>query len=151
MFVQQIKQWFNNRCHGSDSAKATRGDLKLDIGEKRKLVPVQAYCSYAWDSSLRAIVLTRWEQQKKSATFHDDEDPPEDVDDAEEYIPLAFKLKIAKEVYDGLSSDEKKDIDRRHEEDRKKMYRRVFDIDDNEEQIDKLRTHQRYPKFYLRL
>ena len=75
-FLQRIKQWFNNRCRGSDSGKGGRGELKLDIGEKRKLAAVQAYCTYAWDS-LRPIVLTRWDQQKKSDTFDDDEDPPE--------------------------------------------------------------------------
>ena len=30
--VQQIKQWFSNRCRsGTDSAKGSRGDLKLDV------------------------------------------------------------------------------------------------------------------------
>ena len=121
--------------------------MKLDIGEKRKLAAVQAYCTYAWDS-LRPIVLTRWDQQKKSDTFNDDEDPPEDADTAEECIPLSFKLKIAKEVYESLPMDEKK-IDKQREQDREKMYRRVCDIDDDNNWISKLQIHKRCPNIYL--
>ena len=99
-FVQQIKNWFSNRCRGVDNSKVGRGDLKLDLNTRRKLAPTQAYCSYAWDSGLREIVLACWEQQKASATFDDNEDPPEDADglSTEACIPLAFKLKIVKEA-----------------------------------------------------
>lgn len=130
-----------------DSVRGSRGDLKLDTNGKRKLAPVQAYCSYAWPT-LRPIVLTRWEQQKRTDTFDDDDDPPV----GEEYspeacIPLAFKLKIAKELYDGLTAEEKKEIDRRREEDKKKMYRKIPEIDDDEERNAKLRIHQKYSAF----
>ena len=144
---QQIKQWFNNRCRsGTDSAKGSRGDLKLDVNGKRKLVAVQAYCSYAWESSLRSEVLTRWKQEK-STTLDDDDDPPEEDEGSSEEssIPLAFKLKIAKELYEKLSPGEKSEIDRRREEDRDKRYRKIPDIADDEERYQKLRTHKRCP------
>ena len=146
--VQQIKTWFNNRGHGGDS-KTGRGDLKLDVSEKRKLAPVQAYCSYAWET-LRPIVLTRWEQEKKSDTFSDADDPPEigDSPTAEAYIPLAFKIKIARELYEQLSPKEKRDIETRRDEDRKKLYRRIPQIDDDKERIAKLRVHQKYLNFH---
>ena len=156
--VQQLKQWFNNRCRsGTDSAKGSRGDLKLDVNGKRKLAPVQAYCSYAWESTLRPLVLSRWEAQKKStATASDDEDdededdddPPEDECTSEESsIPLAFKLKVAKEQYQKLTKEQKDEVDRRREEDRNKMYRKVTDIADDEERYQKLRIHERCLKF----
>lgn len=127
--------------------KGPRGDLKLDVNEKRKLAPLQAYCSYAWHSTLRPIVLTRWEQQKGTLTFNDDEDPPEDAEGSPEEacIPLSFKLKIARELYDQLTKEQKKMINDQREEDKKKMGRRVTDIDDDEERHLKLRVHQRYP------
>lgn len=130
-----------------DSVKG-RGDLKLDVSEKRKLAPLQAYCSYAWDT-LRPIVLTRWEQQKKSITFNDDEDPSDndDVPPEEACIPLTFKLKIAKELYDQLTPDEKKDIDTRREEDKKKLHCRVAEIKNDRERHRKLRIHKRCPSF----
>lgn len=143
---QQIKTWFNNRCRGADSMKQGRGDLKLDIGTKRKLAPVQAFCTYAW-ASLQPIVLARWEAQKKSATFDDEDDPPEDVDATSStgaHIPLSFKLKIAKEVFDELPIERKKEIDRRRTEDQKKLYRTIPEIPDDQERVAKLQIHQRF-------
>ena len=142
---QQIKSWFNNRCHGTDSAKSGRSKMKLDVTDKRKLAPVQAYCTYAWESGLRTIIATRWEQQKASTMVPDDEDPgPEDDDGSPTAIPLAFKLKIAKEVYSQLSVDEKKAIDHRREEDQRRLYLPVYRLANAEDRIAKLKTHKRY-------
>lgn len=143
--VQQIRNWFNNRCRGIDSAKMGRGDLKLDTNEKRKLAPLQAYCSYAW-TTLQPIVLTRWQQSKASATFDDVEDPSEDAEgtSAEACIPLSFKLKIAKEIFDELSAAEKAEIDTRREEDRKKLYLSIPELTDERDRTAKLEIHQRY-------
>ena len=125
--------------------KAGRGELKLDVNEKRRLAPVQAYCAYAWESTLRNIVLARWEQQKSSAVFDDDEDPPEESDDTSggSHIPLAFKLKIAREMYDQLPLEEKTAIDNRREEERNKLYRTVAQIGDEGEREAKLQVHLR--------
>ena len=118
--------------------------MKLDASPKRKLAPLQAYCSYAWDT-LRPIVLTRWEQQKATVTFDDDDDPPVGEDcSPEACIPLKFKLQIAKELYDGLTGEEKKAIDVRREADRAKLYRRIPDIDVEGERHEKLRIHAKY-------
>ena len=123
-----------------------RAELKLDINEKRRLAPVQAYCAYAWESTLRNIVLARWEQQKSSATFDDDEDPPEDADGppGASHIPLPFKLKIAREMYDQLPADEKQAINARREEDRQKLYRTVPEIEEEKDRIAKLELHKKY-------
>jgi len=141
---QKIKTWFNNRGRSAESAKQ-RGDLKLDAGPKRKLAAVQAYCTYSW-SILQPIVLTRWEGQKKSATFDDDDDPlPDEVESpsAGAQIPLSFKLKIAREVYEGLTAAEKTEIDRRRTEDHAKLYRPIPQIKDDQARIEKLRIHKR--------
>ena len=132
--VQQLKQWFNNQCRsGTDSAKGSRGDLKLDVNGKRKLAPVQAYCSYAWESTLCPLVLSRWEAQKRSTATTSDKCTSE-----ESSIPLAFKLKVAKEEYQKLTKEQKDEVDRRREEDRNKMYRKIADIADDEERYQKL-------------
>ena len=127
--------------------------MKLDATEKRKLAPVQAYCTYAWELTLRSITVTRWEQQKASTMVPDDEDPNPEDDDGEaadgssNAIPLAFKLKIAKEVYSELPDDEKKAINLRREEEQRKLYLPVYRLADAEDRIEKLNTHKRY--FFL--
>ena len=68
-------------------------------------------------------------------------------DSPEAFIPLSFKLKIARELYEGLTGEEKKEIDRRREEDKVKMSRKVYEIDDAGERVEKLLIHQRYSIF----
>lgn len=125
-----------------------RGDLKLDIPDKRMLAAVQAYCSYAWDSIVRPLVLTRWEQQKGTETFADAEDPLDEDEaspsDTDSGIPLTFKIKVATELYDLLPAEEKRNIDRRRAEDKKKLYRSIPQIPDDVERRAKLRIHKRY-------
>ena len=58
-------------------------------------------------------------------------------------IPLAFKLKVVKEEYEALTNEEKKEIDRRREADKKKRAVRIPKIDDDDGRIEKLLFHQR--------
>ena len=106
--------------------------MKLNQNEKRKLAPAQAYCTYAWESSLRDIVLARWEERRPSS---DEDDPTTSL------IPIDFKLKIAKEVYESLGSEEKKAVDARREKDRKELYKLIPDIEDVEDRDKKLMLH----------
>ena len=58
-------------------------------------------------------------------------------------IPINFKLKIAREVYNSLSTKEKKLVDDHHQEDRSKLYRSIADISDVEERVKKLALHKK--------
>ena len=116
------------------TSKAAKSDLKLNQNEKRKLAPAQAYCTYAWESGLRDIVLARWEERRSTS---DEDDPTTSL------IPIDFKLKIAKEVYESLDPEEKKAVDARRERDRKQLYMLVQDIQDVEERDKKLAMHQK--------
>ena len=129
--------------------KGGRGDLKLDHGERRMLAPVQAYCSYYW-STIQPIVATRWQAEKASETFDDDDDPPDDDADTQQtggWIPLSFKLKIARELYEELPKEVKRDIDLRREGDKEKWHRKIPDIEDDKERAEKLQYHQRCRRF----
>jgi len=119
--------------------------LKLDLPEGRKLAPLQAYCSYEWDA-IQPEVIARWELQKKSATFDDEDDPPATIGPTspEAFIPLSFKLKVVKEFFDKLTPEERKALDRRREEDRHKVHRKIPEITVEKERIEKLQAHARY-------
>lgn len=58
-------------------------------------------------------------------------------------IPIDFKIKIAKEIYEALPPDEKQQVADRIEEDRKKSYRPIRAIDNAAEKIEKLLAHER--------
>ena len=76
--------------------------------------------------------------------FDDDEDPPEgkDMSSVESCIPLAFKIKIVRELYEGLTNGKKDKIDRRWEEDQK-MYLKVTELEE-EDRIMRLQVHKKY-------
>lgn len=57
-------------------------------------------------------------------------------------IPIDFKMKIAKEVYDALPPNEKKLVAQRIEENHKKMYKQVRFIEDVAERDRKLAIHE---------
>ena len=136
--------WFHN--HGRPSSRPTKSDLRLSQNEKRKLAPVQAYCAYAWDEGLRDTVITRWEEQKLIHVSADDDDPVADsieTPSSGSHIPIDFKLKVAREIYNSLSPEEKKRINDRREEDRKKMYRTISEITSVEERDKKLLEHKK--------
>ena len=110
------------------------------------LAPAQAYCTYAWEEGLREIVIARWEQQKLSYMSADEDDPAADQNDAPgsgSHIPIDFKLKVAREVYNSLSPEQRKLVDERREEDRDKVYRAVQEIKDIGEKNEKLTLHQK--------
>ena len=135
--------WFHDRARAG--SKSTRADLRLGQGDKRKLAPVQAYCTYAWDSGLRETVIARWEEQKLSYMSPDEDDPTTDSTDtpgSAPHIPINFKLKVAREVYNSLTTEQKKELDDRREEERNKVYRTIQDITDVEERDEKLSLHQ---------
>jgi hypothetical protein len=76
----------------------------------------------------------------------DDDDPPADSIETPRsgsHIPISFKLKIAKEVYNSLTSEEKKLVNARREVDSKKLYMTIPEIEDAGERNAKLLLHHK--------
>ena len=142
---QKIRTWFHNHARPASKASNSKSELKLTQNERRKLAPVQAYCAYAWDSGLRETVIAQWELEKQSYLCADEDDPTADsieTSSSESHIPIDFKLKVARLVYNELGSEEKKKVNDRREDERKKLYRLIPDIPDVEERSAKLRSHK---------
>ena len=133
--------WYHNQA--CPNSRAAKSDLRLSQNEKRKLAPAQAYCAYAWDSGLREIVIARWAEQKQSHMSSDEDNPVPGSVEPGASIPINFKLKIAREVYNLLSTKEKKLVDDRRQEDWSKLYRSIVDISDVEERVKKLTLHKK--------
>lgn len=120
--------------------------MRLNQAEKRKLAPLQAYCSYAWDKGLREIVIEEWEKAKSSHMSTDDDDPAADsieTPSSGSHIPISFKLQVAKSQYAKLTPAQKKEIDARREGDQKKMYRSIPEISNAQERTEKLLFHKK--------
>lgn len=75
----------------------------------------------------------------------DEDDPPAGLIKAADlgsHIPIAFKLKVAREEYDALSDEAKEQVDSRRERDQMRLYKTIPEITDVEERNDKLASHQ---------
>ena len=74
----------------------------------------------------------------------DEDDPAADSLEspgAGSHIPINFRLKIAREAYNSLSAEEKRQVDDRREAERLKLYRKIPEIEDIEERDKKLALH----------
>ncbi|KAF9778391.1 hypothetical protein BJ322DRAFT_1025103 [Thelephora terrestris] len=127
---KNLRTWFHNK--GRPTSKSSKSDLRLGQTEKRKLAPAQAYCNYNWESGLKDVVEARWDQHLKSQ--------PTPTSAAQ--IPIDFKLKISKELYDALPPDERKQVEERRDAEWAKLYRPVRDIVDPQERDEKLTWHE---------
>ena len=141
---QKIHAWFHNCAR--TTPKTTKASLRLHKADKRKLAPAQAYCTYAWDSGLKEVIAARWKQEKQPPPNTEEDDSATESADAPtpNSIPIHFKIKIAKEVYDALPANEKKKILNRIKEDHKKMYQPVRAISDLTEKDKKLFVHEKF-------
>ncbi|KAF9790754.1 hypothetical protein BJ322DRAFT_1104403 [Thelephora terrestris] len=135
---QKLCSWFHNRAR--PTSKASKSDLQLDQNEKWKLAPAQAYCTYAWNSGLGKMVSAHWERERQSRPSAAGGGSA--VAAANSSIPIDFKLKIAKEVYDALPANEKKKIDDLRDEEWKKLYQPIRDIENMEDRDKKLAMHE---------
>lgn len=91
-----------------------------------------------------------WEDQKHTYRFTDAEDPPArsvrlkaSGAAAGSHIPIDFKVKIAKEVFSTLSSKEKKAIEKRRDEQWKRLYSTIPEIENIKERDEKLDLHHK--------
>jgi len=72
----------------------------------------------------------------------DEDDPtPGSAASPGSHIPISFKIKIAKEVYNKLDAKQKKEVNTRRENDWKKLYKSIPEIKDTEEKREKLLLH----------
>ena len=141
--VQKIRGWFHNR--GRPTSKTSKSGLRLHKAEKRKLAPAQAYCTYAWDSGLKETVAARWKQENQLPSDAEEDGLTTESAEASTSnpIPIDFKVKIAKEVYEALPAEEKKKVLDRIEEDHEKAYQPVQRISDIAEKDKKLSAHEK--------
>lgn len=131
-----MRTYYHNQAR--PNSKSSKSDLGLDQNEKRKLAPAQAYCTYAWDSGLKEIVIARWNEEQSNATANG----AASARTSNSNIPIDFRLKIAKEVYEALPPAERKQIDDRREREWRRIYQPICDIQDDAERDEKLALHE---------
>ena len=116
---QRVQRWMHNRTrtkHGADGQGSFAG-MNLTEGPPKKKAPVQTYVKQYWETKVRPEVIKLWAPTHDSDLFgetNNGEDPIawEAMVPTEKNIPLWFKMKVGRQLYESESDEVKAEIDR---------------------------------------
>ena len=122
---QQIYRWMFNRTrskHGV-SGEGSSASLNLTAGPPKKKAAVQTYVKHYWQSKVKQEVINRWAPTPETDLF-DESDIGQDqvaweaLTPMEKDIPLWFRMRIGRELYEAESDEIKAEIDRLREQEK---------------------------------
>jgi hypothetical protein len=116
---QRMYRWMPNRArtkHGANGQGSATG-LNLTIGPPRKKAAVQLYVKCYWESKVKPEVIKLWAPTPETDLFGEidngeDQVAWEAMTPMEKNIPLWFKMKVGRALYDAESDEIKGKIDR---------------------------------------
>ena len=116
---QRIYRWMHNRAqskHGVNGQGSAAG-LNLTAGPPKKKAPVQMYVKQYWETKVKAEVIKLWAPTPETNLFGEidngeDQVAWEAMTPMEKNIPLWFKMKVGRELYEAESDEVKAEIDR---------------------------------------
>ena len=116
---QRLYRWMFN--HGQSKhgmgAEGSSASLNLTAGPPRKMAAVQMYVKRYWDAKIKQEVINKWSPTPETDLF-DEADIGEDqvhwdeLTPMEKDIPLWYRMKVGREMYDAESDEIKAEIDR---------------------------------------
>lgn len=98
--------------------------MNLTAGAPKKKAAVQTYVKHYWEGKIKQEVINRWAPTPETDLF-DEADIGEDqvaweaLTPMEKIIPLAFRMKIGRELYEAESDEFKAEIDRLREQEKR--------------------------------
>lgn len=95
--------------------------MNLTAGVPKKKAAVQVYVKQYWESRIKQEVINRWAPTPETDLFDEadigeDQVAWEELTPMEKEIPLWFRMRIGRELYDSESDEVKAAIDRLREQ-----------------------------------
>ena len=109
---------FNRSCSKhSSGGKGFSASLNLTAGSPKKKAAVQTYVKHFWKSKVKQEVINSWAPMPETDLFGEidigeDQVAWEEMTQMEKNIPLWFRMKIGRELYEAESDDVKAEVDR---------------------------------------
>ena len=102
--------------HGVNGQGSSAG-LNLTMGPPKKKAPAQMYVKHYWETKVRPEVLKLWAPTPETDLFGEidngeDQIAWEAMTPMERDIPLWFKMKVGRQLYEAESDEVKAEIDR---------------------------------------
>ena len=122
---QRIYRWMHNRDrsrHGANGQGSAAG-LNLTAGPPKKKAPVQMYVKRYWEAKVKPEVIKLWAPTPETDLFGEidngeDQVAWEAMTPMERNIPLWFKMKVGRKLYEAESDEVKAEIDRLRDQER---------------------------------
>jgi hypothetical protein len=116
---QRIYRWMYNRTRSKNGLNGggSSAGLNLTGGAPKKKAALQMYVKTYWETKVRQEVINRWAPTPETDLF-DEADIGEDqvaweaLTPMEKSIPLWFRMKIGRELYEAESDEIKAEVDR---------------------------------------
>lgn len=115
----------HNRTRSKHGVKGqgSTASLNLTTGPPKKKAALQAYVKYYWESKIKSAVLDRWAPTPETDLFGQIENGEDQVaweamTPMEKNIPLWFRMKVGRQLYDAESEEVKAEVDRLREQDK---------------------------------
>lgn len=98
------------------NGQGSAAGLNLTAGPPKKKAPVQMYVKQYWETKVKAEVIKLWAPTPETDLFSEidngeDQVAWEAMTPMEKNIPLWFKMKVGRELYEAESDEVKVEID----------------------------------------
>ena len=104
----------HNRTRSKHGVKGEGSSVgkNLTTGPPKKKAPLQAYVKYYWESKIKQVVIDRWAPTPDTDLFGETENgedqvPWEVMSPMEKNIPLWFRMRVARQLYEAESDEVK--------------------------------------------
>ena len=119
---QHLYRWMFNHTR-TKHGQGLSSNVNLTAGPPKKKAPVQTYVKHYWNSKVKQEVIDRWAPTPETDLFDEadigeDQVPWEELDPMEKDIPLWFRMKVGRELYEAESEEVKAEIDRIREQEK---------------------------------
>ena len=136
--------------HGM-SGEGSSASLNLTAGPPKKKAAVQTYVKLYWESKVKQEVINRWAPTPETDLFDEadigeDQVAWEELTPMEKDIPLWFRMKIGRELYEAESEDIKAEVDQirlKEKEDAVKAHASVTMFANDEERLQLMKRYDR--------
>ena len=148
---QSLYRWmFNHRRtkHGI-SGEGSSARLNLTAGPPKKKAAVQMYVKLYWESKVKQEVINKWAPTPETDLF-DEADIGEDqvawteLTPMEKHIPLWFRMKIGRELYEAESDEVKAQVDQCREHQKEDAITTLVSDNMFETEEERLRVMRKY-------
>jgi len=115
---QRIYRWMFNRTRSKRgvTGEGSSANLNLTAGPPKKKAAVQMYVKHYWDTKVKQQVMNEWAPTHDTDLFGEidtgeERVPWEELTPMEKNVPLWFRMKVGRRLYEAESDEVKIKID----------------------------------------